>query len=111
MEARQLETAAGLRALLGFLAVLALRLLQLRETSRQQPALLARHLVAPELITTVQSYLDLPPERELTLRDFWRGVARLGGFLGRTGDGDPGWQTLWRGWLRLQDLAWQPLRQ
>ncbi len=27
-------------------------------------------------------------------------------FIGRKGDGEPGWQTLWRGWQRLQDLSW-----
>jgi hypothetical protein len=107
LEARQLETAAGLEALLGFLAIVALRLLQLREASRQQPAAAARHYVATKLLTTVQSYLKLPPG-ELSLREFWRAVARLGGFLARKRDGDPGWQTLWRGWLKLQDLAWQP---
>lgn len=106
LEARQLETAAGLEALLGFLAIIAVRLLQLREASRQQPETPARHLVAPELITTVQNYLKLPPG-DLTLREFWRAVARLGGFLARKSDGDPGWQTIWRGWLKLQDLAWQ----
>lgn len=107
MEARQLETSAGLQALLGFLAILAVRLLCLRTVSRQQPDTPARHLVAPELIETVQGYLHLPPG-EMTAREFWRAVARLGGFLGRKSDGDPGWQTLWRGWLKLQDLAWQP---
>ncbi|WP_425556407.1 IS4 family transposase [Deinococcus aetherius] len=48
------------------------------------------------------------PVEEVRLRTFWRAVAALGGFLGRAGDGEPGWQTLWRGWLRLQDLAWTP---
>lgn len=107
MESRQLETADGLETLLGFLAIIAVRLLQLREASRLQPDRLARHFVEPELLTTLQSYLKLPPS-DLTLREFWRGVARLGGFLGRKNDGDPGWQTLWRGWQKLQDLAWQP---
>ena len=32
-------------------------------------------------------------------------VARLGGFLGRKGDGVPGTITLWRGWKRLIDLT------
>jgi hypothetical protein len=107
MEARQLETADGLEALLGLLSIVAVRLLQLRETSRLQPDSPARHYVEPELLTTLQSYLKLPPG-DLTLREFWRGVARLGGFLGRRSDGDPGWQTLWRGWHKLQDLAWRP---
>ncbi|HZO73094.1 MAG TPA: IS4 family transposase, partial [Ktedonobacteraceae bacterium] len=30
--------------------------------------------------------------------------AKLGGFLGRKSDGDPGWLTLWRGWQTLQLL-------
>lgn len=107
LETRQLETAAGLEGLLGFLAIIAVRLLQLREASRQHPEAPARHYVAPELMTTVQRYLKLPPG-DLTLRQFWHAVARLGGFLARKSDGAPGWQTLWRGWLKLQDLAWQP---
>jgi hypothetical protein len=107
IEKRQLTTAHSLQACLGFLAIIAVRLLQLRETSRQEPETPARHTVEPSLLETVQRYFKLP-STELTLREFWRLVARLGGFLGRKSDGDPGWQTLWRGWLRLQDLAWQP---
>ena len=44
-------------------------------------------------------------QRTRTARDFVRAVATLGGFLGRTGDGEPGWQTLWRGYRRLQDIV------
>ena len=28
----------------------------------------------------------------------------MGGFLGRKSDGNPGWQTIWAGWLRIQDM-------
>jgi hypothetical protein len=42
-----------------------------------------------------------PPPAELTVRQFIHAVAKLGGFLGRKGDGEPGWRTLWRGWLEL----------
>jgi len=107
VEQRQLTTAQSLQACLGFLAIIAVRLLELRETSRQQPETPARHKVEPELLETVRQYFKLPPS-DLSVREFWRLVARLGGFLGRKSDGDPGWQTIWRGWLRLQDLAWQP---
>ena len=105
MEQRQLTTAQSLQACLGFLAIIAVRLLQLRETSRQTPQLPASHHVEEPLLSTVAHYFKLSPT-ELTVREFWRLVARLGGFLARRSDGEPGWQTLWRGWLRLQDLAW-----
>lgn len=32
-------------------------------------------------------------------------ISRLGGFLARKSDGDPGVKVLWRGWRRLQDMA------
>lgn len=46
------------------------------------------------------------PNTKLTYCEFWRALARLGGFIGRKSDGNPGWQTLWRGWSRLQDFCW-----
>ena len=39
-----------------------------------------------------------------SLRTFTHMIAKLGGFPGRNSDGDPGCQTLWRGWQRLKDI-------
>jgi hypothetical protein len=38
----------------------------------------------------------------MTIRQYVRQVAQFGGFLGRKSDGEPGWQTLWQGWMRVQ---------
>ncbi|MDP6719553.1 MAG: IS4 family transposase, partial [Pirellulaceae bacterium] len=38
---------------------------------------------------------------DMTVGQFYRAVAKLGGFLARTGDGEPGWITIWRGWEKL----------
>lgn len=46
-----------------------------------------------------------PPAQVPTLREALRMTARLGGFLGRKGDGEPGTQTLWLGLQRLDDIA------
>ena len=47
----------------------------------------------------------VPPAEPPTLRDAMRMVATLGGFLGRTGDGEPGATTLWRGLQYLDGIA------
>lgn len=39
----------------------------------------------------------------LTLREAVRMIGRLGGHLGRKGDGEPGMTVLWRGWMRLYE--------
>jgi Transposase Tn5 dimerisation domain len=50
---------------------------------------------------------------EPTLGAAVRGIARLGGFLGRRGDGEPGVKSLWRGWARFQERVtfWELLER
>jgi Transposase DNA-binding/Transposase DDE domain len=109
MEERQLESAQGLLALLGFLAIVAFRLLQLREYARTQAERPAAEVVPQMMVEVVGARLEMVGEEPMRLGQFWHGVARLGGFIGRKSDGEPGWQSLWRGWLRLQDLYWGAL--
>jgi hypothetical protein len=40
----------------------------------------------------------------MTVYEFFRELAKMGGFLGRKGDGEPGWQTIWRGFQKLQSI-------
>jgi hypothetical protein len=42
----------------------------------------------------------------MSFGQFWQDVARLGGFIGRSSDGEPGWQTLWKGWSRVLEMYW-----
>ncbi|WP_448287896.1 IS4 family transposase [Phormidesmis priestleyi] len=105
VEQRQLETASGLMRLLGFLTIVAVRLLQLRTLSRLAPDTPASQVIPDVLLQILVRRLRLF-STQMSLAQFWHAVARLGGFIGRKSDGQPGWQTLWRGWLRLQDLAW-----
>lgn len=106
IEKRQLMTSEGLLALLAFLAITAVRLLQLRGLARTNPEQLALEAgIEPLFLELVAARLKRE-ETELTLAEFWKGVAMLGGFIGRRSDGEPGWQTLWDGWRRLQDISW-----
>lgn len=102
IEASQLENGKGLKSLLGILGVIAVYLLQLRNISREEPERPACEVVDGKALQIIRKRFKLP--LEVTVKVFWYSVARLGGFIGRKSDGEPGWQTLWKGWLRLLDM-------
>ncbi len=104
VEQSQLDDRADLERLLGFAAPVAVRLLQLRQYARQSPEVPATTVVEP-LVVEVLARRQRQVADTLTLEDFWRGVAKLGGHQGRRRDGPPGWRTLWKGWCYLADLT------
>lgn len=101
IEERQVQSVARLIRLLGLLSPLAVRLLQLRDRSRSDPERPAREVVEPTALALLAAHTGRVPE-EMSTAIFWKAVAQLGGYLGRRGDGPPGWKTLWKGWLRIQ---------
>lgn len=101
IEHSQLESAAALRNLLAILAIVAIRLLRLKLIGRSNPrqSITAEDIPLAGVLLLEKKY-GLPKEG-WTCRQVLRHIARLGGFLARTGDGEPGWLTLWRGWSRF----------
>jgi hypothetical protein len=104
IEQRDLEHADRVERLLGLLAPIAVRLLQLREGARLNPDAPATTVADPLMVSILAAKLGVSPT-QMTVRAFWQGIAQLGGFQGRRGDGEPGWKTLWRGWLYLDAMA------
>ncbi len=100
VEERQLESRERLEPLIGMLAVVAVRLLQLKNDARLTPDKPAIQCVPDELVQTLARVLKVKPA-QLSVRRFTHEAARLGGFIGRKSDGEPGWLTLWRGWHEL----------
>jgi hypothetical protein len=98
LESRMYESAARLEALAGMLSVLAVRLLQMKSVARRQPELSAEHVVPRAWLDMLRAVRQRPIR---TIRDFFRHLAGLGGFLMRKRDGEPGWITLWRGLEKL----------
>lgn len=103
---RALQTPARLEAMVGLLCVVAVRLLQLRSLARTEPERPAEEVV-PRLWLAMLSVARKRkcPTTGLTIGEFYRELAKLGGFLGRRHDGQPGWITIWRGWEKLNTLV------
>lgn len=100
VEDRQYETGERLAAVAGLLSVVAVRLLQLKAVARVEPNRPASSVV-PSLWIRALAVLRKRSLAGCTVREFYRHLAGLGGFLGRKGDGEPGWITLWRGFDKL----------
>jgi hypothetical protein len=102
-EARRFETAERMIACLAMLSVIAVRIFQMRTALTSQPDADAKEVASTEEIQVLCIH-EKKDVDTLSVREFVRGVAKLGGFLGRKSDGDPGVLTLWRGYQRLQDM-------
>lgn len=102
IEEAQLRTAGRILNLFGILGVIATQLLKLRDISRIKPEDPAEQHTDPLSVEVIRARYKL--RGVITVKEFWRRVAMLGGFLGRKSDGSPGWQKIWKGWTRLQDM-------
>lgn len=108
LEDSQLRTEPRLERLLAVYSGVAWQLLWLTYQARLTPDAPCSAVLTPTewqaLFAFTQRTTRLPASPP-SLRQATRWIAQLGGFLGRKGDGDPGLKVLWRGWLRLQDIA------
>jgi transposase Tn5 family protein/transposase-like protein len=112
IEDRQLETAANLKRYLALDGVVAWQVLYLTMLGRQLPDVPATAVLEAhewQALYCFTQQVATPPRTPPSLQDAVRWIAKLGGFLGRTADGDPGVTTVWRGLQRLHDIAaaWQ----
>jgi Transposase DNA-binding/Transposase Tn5 dimerisation domain len=103
-EDRRFETAERMETCLAVLSLVAVRVFQLRCALQSQAREPAEQVGTAEEIDLLCRHLR-HNKLSFTVKDFVYGVARLGGFLARKNDGDPGVRTLWRGYQRLQDMV------
>ena len=104
LEMHALRTADRLEALIGLISVIGTRLFQLKLVGRSQKKAKSRTHVPSAWLQTLQLVRPELKVAGLTVYEFFRELAKLGGFLARKGDGEPGWQTVWRGYHKLQTL-------
>lgn len=110
VEASQLSSTDRLEPYAGVLAVIAWRVLYLARLGATTPELPATVILSHAEIAALR--LLIPPAHRWapsaagpSIGEAIRLIAGLGGFLGRTGDGPPGVETLWRGLRRVYDAA------
>jgi hypothetical protein len=106
VEALQLGSIEKIERALVLYMVVAWRIARLMRLGRTCPELNAHLMFEADewqaaFILNKKRLPDTPP----TLNEVMRLVARLGGFLARAGDGEPGVKTIWLGMQRILDFA------
>lgn len=104
IEMRQLESAERLERLLTVYAVIAWRILYATLLARLVPDMACTAVLQDDEWEALYCRIHrtpVPPATAPPLRQAIRWLARLGGFLGRAGDGEPGSKTLWQGFQEL----------
>jgi len=101
-----LEEAERLKRYLTLFSIIGVRLMHVAFLARARPDLPAIEVFSAVEIQVLHLRVTkaLPPAAQPpTLREVVRMLGKLGGHLGRKGDGEPGVLVLWRGWMRLYE--------
>ncbi|MFC0695928.1 IS4 family transposase, partial [Paraburkholderia humisilvae] len=109
VEALQLGTIERLERALALFLVVAWRVAYLMRLGRTCPDLDAHLFLDPDEIRAAYLLTKTRASAQPKLNEVLRLIARLGGFPGRKGDGEPGAKTIWLG-LREVHVAAKTLR-
>jgi len=105
----QFKTAERIAKVLAIYSAVAVRIVRLRDLARTAPDAPCTEVLTDcewrTLWTRMHKRMPEPDTPIPTLRQAALWIGRLGGHLGRKGDGMPGVRTLWRGWRDLQEMV------
>ena len=108
VEERQFESLKKLQLVLSLDMIVACYLLGICKAAREHPDQALSVWLREDQWKALYCYLyktTQPPQTPPNLKTVVNWIARLGGFLNRASDGDPGPQVLWRGLRRLRDVT------
>ena len=107
IEDRLLDDTESLKKCLALDLIVAWRIHALMKTSRETPDVPCTGLLEEDEWKVLHAVINNgpPPKTAPSLRTAVHMIAKLGGFLGRKRDGDPGMITLWRGLIRLNAMV------
>jgi hypothetical protein len=102
---RRLDNVERLEVCLAIDMVIAWRVFYLTKQARETPHVsCAKYLEEDEWKVLCAFAHGNIPQEPPNIYDAVRMIAKLGGFLGRKSDGEPGTMTMWRGLHRLSDM-------
>jgi hypothetical protein len=108
IEQRQFETAERIKRCMTLYSVISWRILYMTMLARAVPDAPCSVLLERdewEALFCILHHTPIPPPEPPSIHDAVLAIARLGGFLGRKGDGHPGATVLWRGLHHLMDIT------
>lgn len=109
IEKLRFETAERIAKAVALYSPIAARIVRLRDLSRLEPEAPCTEVLSETEWRALWTYIHKKaPSRKIrppTMRQAALWIGRIGGHLGRRGDGMPGVRTLWRGWRDLQIMV------
>jgi len=108
IEQAQLASAKRLMPFIALFSIIAWRLFWITFLARTDPDAPATTILAHHELQALYTFIHkqpLPDSLHPTVHQVTLWLARLGGFLARKRDGNPGVTVIWRGWQRLSDIA------
>lgn len=113
IEELQLQEKERLERALATYSIVAWRLLWITHEAREHPDKSYRELMTAEEWEVLRAATSSSKKVPETIYEAVRMIGRLGGFLARKSDGEPGVKTLWIGMLKLSYMmtAWYLLKE
>ncbi len=107
LEQRRLQSPQNLERLGSILSFIAVRLLQLRDLSDDDPTRSCQEVLERDYWRCLWARVEKrkPPRKAPNLRWALRAIAKLGGWTDSKRTGRVGWQSLWRGWNSLDEMV------
>ncbi len=102
VERASLRTFEKLEKYICFFSILSWKLYNLKHYAEENPDESASQHLSPDEVLILKLKNKIPQNQPLTIREALRLIAKMGGFNGRKGDGEPGLVSLWRGIVRFE---------
>ncbi len=107
IEKRQNRTAERLQKLILVYSIISVRILGMTYLARQNPEAPCSIFLEEEewkVLHCIANRTSTAPQTAPTIREAVSYLAKLGGFLGRKGDGEPGVKVIWKGFNELNTV-------